>query len=89
MKAHDRSIRSTFGSWNDHSTGLNPCGEIYGFCVDNVWEDIFKIREGVYRTAEAEDSRANRTNPNSKIFARPDKTLEVNESALFNPKSSI
>lgn len=72
----------TDSNWREYSIGLDACGKIYGYCVDHLYEEAFKVLGGVHRTVEIEESPENKAISVSKRISRPDATLEENELAL-------
>lgn len=69
--------------WRFYSTIVDACGKVYGYCVDHVYEETFKILGGVIRTHENDQNPENRLqgyqkkNPVHGIL-----TIEPNESAM-------
>lgn len=42
--------------WQRYSSGIDSCAKIYGFCVDFVYSEAFKVLGGVNRSNIVEDS---------------------------------
>lgn len=69
--------------WRYYSTIVDACGRVYGFCVDHVYEETFKILGGVIRSNENDANIENRSqsyqkkNPVHGVL-----TIEHNESAM-------
>ncbi|OMJ70774.1 hypothetical protein SteCoe_31169 [Stentor coeruleus] len=76
--------KANFGEeqWRQFSTVLDACGKIYGYCVDYLHEEVFKILGGVNRTIDSERL----TDQKAPILARKiiqgGSTLEQNEFAI-------
>jgi hypothetical protein len=45
-------LKLTEEQWRHFSTVLDTCGRIYGLCVDNIHDEVFKMRGGVSRSAD-------------------------------------
>lgn len=69
--------------WRYYSTVIDACGKVYGYCVDHIHEETFKILGGVARTYENEQNPETR----SQVYQKRNPvhgtlTIEENESAM-------
>jgi Condensin complex subunit 2 len=74
-----RSILSV-EDWRNYSTSLDTCAKVYGYCVDHVYEETFKILGGVARSSAFRPVSHAQTPPRRLIS--PSRTLEENEASI-------
>lgn len=69
--------------WRYYSTVVDACGKVYGFCVDHIHEETYKILGGVARTYDTETTQDDK--PQLQSRRQPlhgTRTIETNESAI-------
>lgn len=76
--------RANFGEeqWRQFSTVLDACGKIYGYCVDHLHEEAFKILGGVNRTVDSERLADQKAPILARKIMQGGSTLEQNECAI-------
>ena len=69
--------------WREYSICIEAYGKIWGFCVDNLHDEVLKILGGVCRSYDSDKKNEEITQviPMRKIL-KAEKTLEENESAI-------
>ena len=75
-------VKSEDESWVNYSTVIDACGKIYGYCVDYLHDEAFKILGGVNRTADIEQGDEEKPPILHKKFTPGVNTLENNEILL-------
>ena len=75
-------VKSEDESWVNYSTVIDACGKIYGYCVDYLHDEAFKILGGVNRTADIEQGDEDKPPILHKKFTPGVNTLENNELLL-------
>ena len=74
--------KSNDEGWKRSSTFLDAYGKIYGYCVDHLYEESFKVLGGVNRTSENTEPPENKVLITPRRPVRSDTTLEENESSI-------
>ncbi|OMJ72865.1 hypothetical protein SteCoe_28580 [Stentor coeruleus] len=76
--------RTNFGEeqWRHFSIVIDACGKIYGYCVDHLHEEAFKILGGVNRTIDLEQFSDLRAPILARKNMQGGSTLEQNEWAI-------
>ncbi|OMJ76217.1 hypothetical protein SteCoe_24474 [Stentor coeruleus] len=54
FKSIDQSSLDSESIWQRYSTGIDSCAKVYGFCVDYLHSETYKILGGLNRTGKTE-----------------------------------
>lgn len=66
--------------WNKYSSIINTCGVIYGYCVDNAHEEVYKMLASTSRTLNTTNTENLRVN--KRIHISLTNNLETSEDAI-------
>ncbi|CAG9314239.1 unnamed protein product [Blepharisma stoltei] len=97
FKGVEAQSKDTEFVWQKYSTGIDSCAKIYGYCVDFIHSETFRVLGGLNRThaPEEEENDENNENQDENVEDKPKKkkkcpggssTLERSADAINTTK---
>lgn len=92
FKSIEESKGDTESIWQRYSAGIDSCAKIYGFCVDYLYNEAYKVLGGLNRAGKEEPCEANEEEIDGKVKKAKRKglegvnTLETDEQAITTTK---